>query len=794
MIEEFPEKLDDIINFNFNIDFKKLIALLKLLKGFQETISNDLAEVNQKLLRIGDLEKVTEELQIKTKCLENASKEVNETLNNHQSKMMEQDNRIKNINDETFQIKERLGKTEKSIEDHEERIISINNKLEEHLKSSEKIEKSLDTLTVGLGDIKYKTEKNEAELQELTDLFIKEKGETAVNFGDVNKKIEDNYRDIDSRVGEDEKSMSNMITKITENSGKISELYKKIKEVYDQEAENLLKNVTPIVEQKTVQVQGGSAISEETLLEIETMKMGLNTLNETYQRDKEKSERTINDIKKDILILRKTLEMENQGQQNIPIASVPAINTTQTNQQINNLESARSIEEGSDDLSQSMGGGNRRRRRGQNNSGNLNSPLSNMTMESLEGMIRVQCLSIVTESDEIKKIGENVNIIKNNMGNKANRDEIESLQRLFLSKLDKLETKVGNNYSHFENKVKGLKFGASVGDSSGNFDYSAMMQNIENSLVDQIRTISKETVRTECGTFDFTINPSIIELLKKIEKNGTGIKTINKTIEEMNKLLITQEFRDHFGQLEKNIIEHGTEITKLKLDLNELSKSLQMDEESENNDNNNEDGIEKVATENVTLKEKIKIIQLQLQNQKERLEVSEGKIDLMAKQLGNEIKTILRKETEPIINNFKSNLTRFTTQMQDSLNGKVDSFRLINFSNEIKNNIDSKLKSKLERSELDKNTNKINKSISTLESKISRTIVDSIIDLQMDEMPLLTKKGNNCGERCASCNQVLPQSNHLYCSGDLKFNRHKYNIAKTTVNATDRLPEIKEGK
>jgi len=45
-----------------------------------------------------------------------------------------------------------------------------------------------------------------------------------------------------------------------------------------------------------------------------------------------------------------------------------------------------------------------------------------------------------------------------------------------------------------------------------------------------------------------------------------------------------------------------------------------------------------------------------------------------------------------------------------------------------------------------------------LENRISRTLVDTLIDIQVDEAPLIIKKGIQ-GERCASCSQQIPVPN-----------------------------------
>jgi hypothetical protein len=47
-----------------------------------------------------------------------------------------------------------------------------------------------------------------------------------------------------------------------------------------------------------------------------------------------------------------------------------------------------------------------------------------------------------------------------------------------------------------------------------------------------------------------------------------------------------------------------------------------------------------------------------------------------------------------------------------------------------------------------------------LENRISRTLVDTLIDIQVDEAPLIIKKGIQ-GERCASCSQQIPVPNSM---------------------------------
>lgn len=62
------------------------------------------------------------------------------------------------------------------------------------------------------------------------------------------------------------------------------------------------------------------------------------------------------------------------------------------------------------------------------------------------------------------------------------------------------------------------------------------------------------------------------------------------------------------------------------------------------------------------------------------------------------------------------------------------------FWNKINEQLLEEMKQKIDKKEMNKNNMYLKKKIDNLESKISRTLVDTLIDLQMDEAPLLVKK------------------------------------------------------
>lgn len=69
-----------------------------------------------------------------------------------------------------------------------------------------------------------------------------------------------------------------------------------------------------------------------------------------------------------------------------------------------------------------------------------------------------------------------------------------------------------------------------------------------------------------------------------------------------------------------------------------------------------------------------------------------------------------------------------------------------------------------------------------MESKISKTLVDTLIDLQLDDAPLLVKKSIQA-DKCGSCNQFIPvsqnQVNNMFQSQVLFGNEKQQTKSKT---------------
>ena len=164
------------------------------------------------------------------------------------------------------------------------------------------------------------------------------------------------------------------------------------------------------------------------------------------------------------------------------------------------------------------------------------------------------------------------------------------------------------------------------------------------------------------------------------------------------------------------------------------------------------------------------------------------------------IKKDLKNESNFILEDFKSGLKESISKIEDQLRDKVDKLGLDQFWNKINDQLIEEMKQKIDKKELNKNNMYLKKKIDNLESKISRTFVDTLIDLQMDEAPLLVKKNFReiTEQKCASCGQNLQGDKNInngLLGTSLDFNNIGINQHKTyrqrNISDKDKLPEIK---
>ena len=199
-----------------------------------------------------------------------------------------------------------------------------------------------------------------------------------------------------------------------------------------------------------------------------------------------------------------------------------------------------------------------------------------------------------------------------------------------------------------------------------------------------------------------------------------------------------------------------------------------------------------------SLKEEIKIHGDYLKKLSEGINKVNNRINNLNKENLALIKKDLKNESNFILEDFKTGLKTSINKIEAQLKDKVDKLGLDQFWNKINEQLIEGMKNKIDKKEMNKNNIYLKKKIDNLESKISRTLVDTLIDLQMDEAPLLVKKNFReiTEQKCASCGQNLQNViNNGLLGYSLDFNNFGTNQHKSfkskNVDDKDKLPEIK---
>lgn len=163
----------------------------------------------------------------------------------------------------------------------------------------------------------------------------------------------------------------------------------------------------------------------------------------------------------------------------------------------------------------------------------------------------------------------------------------------------------------------------------------------------------------------------------------------------------------------------------------------------------------------------------------------------MTTEVHTKLKKDLAQESNKILEEFRGDLKISVARLEDQLRDKVDKFNLEDFGKKIDHKFNGDLQKKLDKTDMKRNNSYLNRKLDNLENKISKTLVDTLIDLQMEEAPLIVKK-SILGDKCVSCNQILnnnsvttqtpPYQVNVPQSGDERYklrsiqdNSNKYN-------------------
>ena len=663
---------------------------------------------------------------------------------------MEIDAKIKVVAQENVDVSNKVSQFEFKVSSHEENLNNLNRVVEDHIKSSKEQEQKIQEMDTNVLQFGIKADKLEKDFkdyqsQQSEQLIKLQKGidSNSADIFDVKGNIEKKNNEID-------KTITNLITNMSDISAKVN----------NSEGGSPVSGMTggKTKRKSVVDDQGSSNIGGNgmklAMEEIEKLRNKIQDMSRINLEQKEQYDKDIKQLTSNVDGIFVKIENINNIINDFEVNSSPADNQAVPRKSIS--------------------------------SNNLNKVANQST--NLDSIVNDAAINAVINSEQFRKLSENMRIISNNIGNKANKEEIDALNRNLASKIEKLADRVNESLKFYDSKLKNIKSGNSdsnLSSSNANFDFNFFAQNLENQINDQIKTLSVEIITKQIPTIDLSLNAQVSEMMASIQKHTDELNETYKSIVDIRSCLVSSELLDEIKDLKTRMDSSEEESRRIKYRVTELSKNIEGEEEEENNVMGvvNE---QPHASQGATFREKMNILTSTMQTLNDKVAVLEKKANALSREVKDDVKASLKNETAKVIDQFKVKLESFTNRFEHELKNKIDLMGLSSFEHKINNKLYVEMRDKLDKTDLKKNNNIINRKIDSLENKISKTLVDTIIDLQMDEAPLIVKKNMKNVEKCASCNQVLPQSNAMYYSTD-KFRTTKYNIK-------DKLPDIVDNK
>ena len=370
----------------------------------------------------------------------------------------------------------------------------------------------------------------------------------------------------------------------------------------------------------------------------------------------------------------------------------------------------------------------------------------------------------------------------------------DALRNKLIEDMSKNNKNTGKKTDNGETKI--------ITGNTGNYVTLEMFEDFEEKFPDLIVNYLSE--------FDFSSNPSIEKLQKMIDENRNMIKELSSKIDEivLNNTKNNEYYNDVIDNLKKdvknNIKKVETDLDRLntmKDDLDFLRQLILGQEEDAKYQKMTKEEKKNELLIGTSIKEELGIQSNYLKKLSEGLNKVNSRINNLNKEFLAMIKKDLKNESNLILEDFKSGLKDSIGKIERQLKDKVDKLGLDEFWNKINDQLVSEMKEKIDKKELNKNNLLLKRKIDNLESKISRTLVDTLIDLQMDETPLVVKRNYRdirdiTGPKCASCGQNLPNgininNGMISSSSDFTGLQNKafkhYNISEK-----DKLPDIKQ--
>ena len=768
------EGLKEVIDFfhkNINILNEKINDLNKRFRGYEE-IQNELKENK-----------------IKTESGLRLLGELEQSLNNYSQNIIQNTNNILTNKDNLSELKEEVEKIKLDNKNLQSNLNQINNKEGE----INVVNNDND------GELKNEINKMKTENKEnFEQLFNKiEKLEFKINKSNENKNKEKiiniNNKDInnDNKVEniqekKDEKIEDNIIYK--ELSKKINEIEEKINKISEEKPkEIILPNQNKVSEIKNIPLS-----DKENKIDVEPEKQENNVPTENYDAKINTIENKIIKLENDIASLKLNNNINNINQNHdINIIPNERIDDNMLNNNLNDININNNIIKYEE---------NKQKEEKENK--NDNSKNDQINLEEIRKMKEEQQKKIDSLENKIIELMSNIQEINNKfisekfIGNKdfiKFNQKIEVQLKAYNDKINDILAKQSLNEETLK-RLSSINQRSSLdrGENRKSIVKPSNNQNVNSAeLIESIESDFNSRIVRYLRNLDITNNPKILEIEKELENKTNLINELNEKLLEKSKenddknkiyLEMLEKAKDEIKNDIKMIENKIVNIPLLRDDLEFCEGILFGREEGEKYKKMSKEEKNNEISLGASLKEEISIHGNYLKKLSEGINKVNNRINNLNKENLALIKKDLKNESNFILEDFKTGLKDSISKIENQLRDKVDKLGLDQFWNKINEQVIEEMKQKIDKKEMNKNNMYLKKKIDNLESKISRTFVDTLIDLQMDEAPLLVKKNFReiTEQKCASCGQNIPvDKNNGLLGFSLDFNNSGTNQHKT---------------
>ena len=713
---ELPVKLEELLNYTFNFD--NLIKTITYLHNNDINLLSDLKDFNKRITTLEGLKNDIEEIKIQAINIQNSNDNLNRSLQNMQEKFIKIDFKLNEINKTISEAKSNLEEQDRKIQLHNKNLDHLNKVVEDNIKKT----------NIAKDDIEANKKEIISINEKINELKKKDK--------DLEELIHMKNELLNSRIDENK----NEIVRISNNLEELNSSFKNFKNEIDIKNEEFENSISNII----------NNISSGNNADINIKKIG-------DKKDDDNTGLLIKAVNDNISLNSKIAQIEVDQKNFKEFISKYNLDKDKYNSDIG--------KNGNDIINI------------QNNINNIKKEIELISKGINNGDFANNYgstdLSKYVTNDAFKKLSDNIRILTSSFGTTPSRDEFETSIRKINSRLETIEfiqqgvtsgprtminsdlvQKEGEKTTYITQAQKIIM----PANEEGKYKY-----------MEDIKQLIIKTINEEMKNISLINNPKFIEIFQNITKCEDEISKNDRSIINIRNILAVSPTQNDLMLIRQDI-ERLSDESKKKF--NEIIRTINGDEDEEDEEEDNKNGLAGFC-----LKKKIDILISKYHELFNKIVSVQNKSNALSKEIKEEVKQNLKTETLKVVEDFKQKLENFTSKFEIELRSKIDRGGLNIFEDKLNSKLKIDLKEKLDRVELKKNNNVIRRKIDSLENKISKTLVDTIIDLQMDEAPLIIKKNAKNFELCASCNQPLKKTNYL--NTDRNFYKSNNNLSNT---------------